>query len=181
MDSLCWFKSRQHSARRWKLIVVYVFISIVGIFFQIICAEEIRAVGLLKHYLTWTKLRMRSFGTRWTAANKKAQRESSEIPSKDRTYRWVNKSLKTNELWIYKLSSKYLVVDQKNRPSGVFLFFSFFFFLLISKKVKLATVVGGESKAPFSVSNTPRRRGKRYSFSWIAPLYPWYVPYIAEC
>ena len=24
-------------------------------------------------------------------------------------------------------------------------------------------------------------RERRYSFPWIAPLYPWYVPYIAEC
>ena len=37
-------------------------------------------------------------------------------------------------------------------------------------KVKLATVVEGDQKAPFSIATTP-----------IAPLYPWYVPYIAEC
>ena len=28
---------------------------------------------------------------------------------------------------------------------------------------------------------TPRCRGGRYFFPWIAPLYPRYVPYIAEC
>ena len=45
----------------------------------------------------------------------------------------------------------------------------------------LATVVKGDQKAPFSIVTTPRCRGGLYSFPWIAPLYPWYVPYIAEC
>ena len=48
-------------------------------------------------------------------------------------------------------------------------------------KVKLATVVEGNQKVPFSIATKPRCRGGRYSFPWIAPLYPWYVPYIAEC
>ena len=48
-------------------------------------------------------------------------------------------------------------------------------------KVKLATIVEGEPKALFSIATTLRCRGGRYSFPWIAPLYPWYVPYIAEC
>ena len=39
-------------------------------------------------------------------------------------------------------------------------------------EVKLARV---------SKATTQRCRGGRYSFPWIAPLYPWYVPYIAEC
>ena len=39
-------------------------------------------------------------------------------------------------------------------------------------KVKLATVVEGGPKAPFSIATTPRCRGGRYSFPWIAPLYP---------
>ena len=47
--------------------------------------------------------------------------------------------------------------------------------------VKLATVVEGYPKASFSVATTPRWKGGRYSFPWIAPLYPRYVPYIAEC
>ena len=34
---------------------------------------------------------------------------------------------------------------------------------------------------PFSIATTPRCRGGYYSFPWIAPLYPWYGPYIAEC
>ena len=45
-------------------------------------------------------------------------------------------------------------------------------FLYISvSKVKLATAVEGDQKAPFAIATTP----------WIAPLYPWYIPYIAEC
>ena len=56
-----------------------------------------------------------------------------------------------------------------------------FRFQWISNKVELATLVEGDQKASFSIATTPRCRGGRYSFPWIAPLYPWYVPYIAEC
>ena len=52
---------------------------------------------------------------------------------------------------------------------------------MISKKEKLVTVVEGEQKAHFSIATTPWCRGGRYSFPWIAPLYPRYGPYIAEC
>ena len=34
---------------------------------------------------------------------------------------------------------------------------------------------------PFLIPTTPRCREGRYSFTWIAPPYPWYVPYNAEC
>ena len=44
---------------------------------------------------------------------------------------------------------------------------------------KLVTVVKDNQKAPFSIATT-RGAGGRYSFPWIAPLYPRYVPYIAE-
>ena len=44
-------------------------------------------------------------------------------------------------------------------------------------KVKLATVVEGDPKAPFSIATTPRCRRGCYSFPWIAPLYTWYVHY----
>ena len=40
-------------------------------------------------------------------------------------------------------------------------------------KVKLATVAEGDQVSPFSIATT-------YSFPLIAPLYPWYVPYIAD-
>ena len=39
-------------------------------------------------------------------------------------------------------------------------------------KVKLATLVEGDQKAPFSIATTPRCRAGRYSFPWIVPLYP---------
>ena len=42
----------------------------------------------------------------------------------------------------------------------------------VSSKVKLATIVEGDPKAPFSIATTPRCRGGRYSIPRIAPLYP---------
>ena len=53
-------------------------------------------------------------------------------------------------------------------------------FLSNTNKVKLATVVKGDQKPPFPIATTPRCRGGRYSFPWIVPLYPRYVPYIAK-
>ena len=41
--------------------------------------------------------------------------------------------------------------------------------------------IEGDQKAPFSIATTPKCREGRYSFPWITPLYPWYVPYNAEC
>ena len=38
--------------------------------------------------------------------------------------------------------------------------------------LKLATVVEGDPKAPFSIATTLRCRGSCYSYPWIAPLYP---------
>ena len=48
-------------------------------------------------------------------------------------------------------------------------------------KSKLATVVEGDPKAPFSIATTPKCREVCYSFPWITPLYPWSFPYNAEC
>ena len=48
-------------------------------------------------------------------------------------------------------------------------------------KVRLTTLVEGDPKAPFSKATTPRYRGGRYSIPWIAPLYPWSLPYKTEC
>ena len=42
------------------------------------------------------------------------------------------------------------------------------------------TLVKGDPKAPFSIATTPRCRGGRYSFLWIALLYLWSVPYNAS-
>ena len=44
-----------------------------------------------------------------------------------------------------------------------------------------ATIVEGNLTAPFSLATKMRGRRGRNSFLWIAPLYPWYVPYNAEC
>ena len=51
----------------------------------------------------------------------------------------------------------------------------------LTGNIKLATVVEGDQKAPFSITTTPMCRGGCYSFPRIPPLYPLYVPYIAEC
>ena len=48
-------------------------------------------------------------------------------------------------------------------------------------KSKLATLVEGDPKAPFSIATTPMDRGGRYSIPWTASLYLWYVPCNAEC
>ena len=37
----------------------------------------------------------------------------------------------------------------------------------------------GGMKTPFSIATKLRYKGGHYSFSWIASLYPWYVPYNA--
>ena len=49
------------------------------------------------------------------------------------------------------------------------------------RKVKLATVFEGDQKALFSIATTPNFRGGHYCLTWIAELYPWFWPYIAEC
>ena len=52
----------------------------------------------------------------------------------------------------------------------------------VSKKnVKLPTLVEGDLKVPFSVATTPKCKGGCYSIPWIAPLYPWSLPYNAVC
>ena len=47
--------------------------------------------------------------------------------------------------------------------------------------IKLPILVEGDLKAPFSIATTPRYTGGRYSIPIIAPLYPWSLPYKAEC
>ena len=44
--------------------------------------------------------------------------------------------------------------------------------LYICLYIKLATVVEGNPKAPFSIATSLRCRGMCNSFPWIAPLYP---------
>ena len=40
------------------------------------------------------------------------------------------------------------------------------------KKVKLVTLVEGDTNAPFSRATTPRCTEGHYSILWTAPLYP---------
>ena len=53
--------------------------------------------------------------------------------------------------------------------------------LILTNELLLTIEVKGAPKARFSVATTTRCRGGRYSFPWITPLYPLYVPYNAEC
>ena len=42
---------------------------------------------------------------------------------------------------------------------------------------KVGILNRGWPKVLFSIDSTPRCRGERYFFPWIAPLYPWSEPY----
>ena len=48
-------------------------------------------------------------------------------------------------------------------------------------KVKWATLVEVDPKAPFSIATTPRCMRGCHSFPWIASLYPWNISYNTEC
>ena len=48
-------------------------------------------------------------------------------------------------------------------------------------KVKLTPLVEGDPMIPFSIATTPKCRGGCYSIPWIVLLYPWSLPYNAEC
>ena len=52
---------------------------------------------------------------------------------------------------------------------------------LTISKVKLATAVEGNPKAPFSIATTLRGTGGHYSIPRIAPLYSWSIPYNVKC
>ena len=47
-----------------------------------------------------------------------------------------------------------------------------YIYIYIYIYIKLATVIKGDPKAPFSVATTARCKGERCYFFWIAPLYP---------
>ena len=47
-----------------------------------------------------------------------------------------------------------------------------------ASKSKISNLSWEWPKAPFSIATTPRCRGECYTSHWIAPLYPWYVPFI---
>ena len=54
-----------------------------------------------------------------------------------------------------------------------------YIYVFCVSKVKLATFVAGDLKAPFSIATTSRCRDRRYSIPRIASLCPWYLPYNA--
>ena len=78
-------------------------------------------------------------------------------------------------------------------PRNMFLYICFLFFFehlfldiksytlrgIFSLGIKVSKV--GDPKALFSIAITLRCRGGRYSFPWIVPIYPWSLPYNAEC
>ena len=41
----------------------------------------------------------------------------------------------------------------------------------------MASLVKGDPKAPFLIATRPKCRGGCHSIPWIAPLYPWSLPY----
>ena len=43
---------------------------------------------------------------------------------------------------------------------------------MIISKLRLATLVEGDPKTPYSIATTSMCRGGCYSSPWIAPLYP---------
>ena len=53
--------------------------------------------------------------------------------------------------------------------------------IITVSKVKLAILVEGDTKIPFSIATTPRCRGGLYSVPWIAPLYLWSLTHNVEC
>ena len=53
--------------------------------------------------------------------------------------------------------------------------------MLLYNQNKLATLVKGNPKAPFSIATIPGYRRGPYSIPWIAPLSPWFLPYNADC
>ena len=95
-----------------------------------------------------------------------ADQRSETISSLDFCWRW-NHNTNSIKKKIYQFQ-----IDEFSEFKEVF---------LNGVKVMFVTIVEGDQKALFSIATTPRCRGGYYSFPWIAPLYPWYIPYIAEC
>ena len=46
----------------------------------------------------------------------------------------------------------------------IYMYIGMYVYICVYSKVKLATVVEGDQKAPFSITTTPRCTGGRYSF-----------------
>ena len=70
---------------------------------------------------------------------------------------------------IYQFREKYRI-SEMIKEQNIFIIY-----------IKLATVVEGDTKALFLLGTTPSCRGRRNIYPWIAPLYPWYIPFNGEC
>ena len=57
-----------------------------------------------------------------------------------------------------------------------FIYIYLYIYIYIYIYSKLATIVEGDPKAPFSLATKAKCRGERYSFPWIDLLYPWSLP-----
>ena len=76
--------------------------------------------------------------------------------------------------YILKCSDMYDVMEPSRRVQ--ILTKAVGFYVVIIKKVKFATIVEGNPKAPFSIATTPMCRGGRYSFPGL--LYFTLDPYL---
>ena len=68
------------------------------------------------------------------------------------------------------LSNLQWLIYHKIKPNQIGTY-TYILFLNRHILIKLATVVEGDQKAPFSIVTIPRCKGGCYSFPWIAPLY----------
>ena len=84
------------------------------------------------------------------------------------------------ELWVFILFYLiFLHFVHRFYRLKMFLVLILIIIIYILFKVKLATLVEGDLKAPFSLATTPRYRGGHYSVPWNVLLYPWSLPYNA--
>ena len=85
----------------------------------------------------------------------------------------------SNSILNFQVSMTILNVSTKMYGNIEFITCIYIYIYIV--KVKLTTAVVGDQRDPFLIASIPRCSGGHYSFLWIAPLYPWYVPYIAKC
>ena len=110
--------------------------------------------------------------------NNKNQLNYPEVGCKD----WnVWKIILKNTAFEYFAFHIYIYTPSDLLPSfsNKFIYIYIYIYICVCVKVKLATLVEGDPKAPFSIATTRRCRG-RYSIPYIAPLYPWSLPYSAK-
>ena len=102
-----------------------------------------------------------------------ARRRLAKSKPANKHVRSISENQKENSRYVFALFvlMTFLFVQLRRLTQLLYSFFSLGSYFKIIK-VKLATIVEGDPKAPFSIATTPRCREGRYSFPWIAPLYP---------